>query len=74
MMDPFTLGELSVAVVGVMGAAVVCVRQIQKSRCRTINLCFGCMKCEREVPPEDENASEKPDTSPAPSSATLSRS
>lgn len=62
-MDPFTLGELSVAVAAVMGAVTLAIRQCQRSRCATINVCFGCLRCEREVPAEDENAQTKPEES-----------
>lgn len=58
-MDPFTLGELSVAVAAVMGAVTMGIRQCQKSRCAKINICFGCLQCDREVPPEEDENAEK---------------
>ena len=46
-MESFTLGELSVAVAGVLGALVMCVRQVQQSKCTEVRCC--CVKCIRDV-------------------------
>ena len=51
-MTPYTITELSVAIVGVLGAVVVIIRQVQASRCVEC-ACCGMAKCKRELPVVD---------------------
>ena len=48
-MNNFTLGELSVAVAGVIGALVMCVRQVQQSKCTEVRCC--CVECTQSRSP-----------------------
>ena len=52
-MTPYTITELSVAIVGVLGAVVVIIRQVQASRCVEC-ACCGMAKCRRELPAADD--------------------
>ena len=48
-MVPYTITELSVAVVGILGAVGLVIRQVQSSRCVEC-ACCGMAKCRRELP------------------------
>ena len=48
-MEEFTITELSYAIIAIMGGLSGLLLVIWKSRCKTINLCWGGVNCEREV-------------------------
>jgi len=48
-MEEFTITELSYAVIAMMGGLSGVLLVIWKSRCKTINFCYGAVNCEREV-------------------------
>ena len=58
VLDPISLTPVPA---GVMGALVMCVRQVQKSRCTSVQCC--CVKCDRAPPPPepDESSSDTGD-------------
>tara|TARA_R110000796_G_scaffold41902_2_gene103947 strand:+ start:181 stop:387 length:207 start_codon:yes stop_codon:yes gene_type:complete len=53
-MESFTLTEISITVVAVIGALASCCGIIQKSRCKAITLCWGIFSINREVPKTKE--------------------
>ena len=53
MMIPYTITELSVAVVAILGAVGLIIRQVQQSRCVECTCC-GMAKCKRQLPVTDE--------------------
>ena len=61
-LNSFQIGELGVFVVSVIGAFAVLVKTIQKSRCKDCDVCWGMVKCNRVVPPDDEVAVEVDDS------------
>ena len=48
-MEEFTITELSYAIIAIMGGLSGLLLVIWKSRCKTINLCWGGVDCQREV-------------------------
>ena len=54
MMENFTLTEISITVVAVIGALASCCSIIQKSRCKDISFCCGLFRINREVPKTKE--------------------
>ena len=48
-MEPFTITELSYAVIAMSGALGGLLLAVWKSRCSTIQIGWGCIQCEREV-------------------------
>ena len=69
-MKDFTLTELSIASVAMLGAVAGCVGSILhilfQSRCKKIKLCYGLVGCDREVETkkddiEDPDFSENPE-------------
>jgi hypothetical protein len=52
-MEKFTITELSYAVIAMSGAISGILMVVWKSRCKTINLCYGCAKCDRDVLKEE---------------------
>jgi hypothetical protein len=52
--QPFTILELATAGTALAGAVALILRQVQNSKCKTCNCCW-CIKCEREVPHENDN-------------------
>ena len=63
-MEEFTITELSYAVIAIMGGLSGLLLVIWKSRCKTINLCWGGVDCQREVeaisPPNQSQAGVSP--------------
>lgn len=57
-LEGFVLAELASFIGVVCGACAIMVRQIQKSRCKLVQ-CF-CLKCERDVPPMDDDPVDNP--------------
>jgi len=49
----FNLAELGVFVVSCCGAMGMCIRQIQHSRCKKLNICCGAINCDRDVETEE---------------------
>ena len=49
MLTPFGIVELSTATAVIVAAVAGLVRQLEQSRCTTIDCC--CVKCTRAVPP-----------------------
>ena len=47
-MDTYTIGELSIAIVAVIGSIGSCCLIVERSRCKTIK-CYG-MVVERDIP------------------------
>ena len=64
-MERFTLTELSIASVAILGAVSGCVATILhilfQSRCSDINLCCGLIGCKRKVPEIDIEEGDTPD-------------
>jgi hypothetical protein len=52
-MEPFTLSELSFTLLTLSGALSGLLLVCWKSRCKTINICWGGVRCDRLV---DETA------------------
>lgn len=52
--QPFTILELATAGTALAGAVALILKQVQNSKCKTCNCCW-CIKCEREVPHENDN-------------------
>jgi hypothetical protein len=52
--QPFTILELATAGTALAGAIALILRQVQNSKCKTCNCCW-CIKCEREVPHEEND-------------------
>ena len=48
-MESFTITEMSYASVTILGAIGGILMVIWKSRCSTINCCYGMIRCDREV-------------------------
>ena len=53
VMEEYTITELSYAIIAVMGGLSGLLLVIWKSRCKTINLCWGGVNCERLVEAHD---------------------
>lgn len=53
-MESFTITELSYAIIAISGAIGGVLMVIWKSRCRTIECGYGCIKCDRDVIKEVE--------------------
>ncbi len=74
MMTPYSLGELSTAVVIILGAAGGLLAVCFKSRCDKIRLCWGCCDLHREVPPStDESVDIESPPDPLPVTAAPAR-
>jgi len=52
-MDNYSITDLSIAIVSIIGAIGSCLLVVQKSRCKTIKCC--CIELVRDVPPIKEN-------------------
>ncbi len=52
-MEAFTITELSYAIIAVCGALSGVLMVVWKSRCKTINCCWGGARCDREVLKEE---------------------
>jgi hypothetical protein len=52
-MEAFTITELSYAVIAISGAVSGVLLVVWKSRCKTINCCWGGARCDREVLKEE---------------------
>ena len=53
-MEPFTITELSYGVIAMSGAISGILMVLWKSRCRSINCCWGGVRCDRNVLQEEE--------------------
>ena len=51
MMETFTLTEVSITAVAVIGACGSFIAVFHQSRCQNLSLCFGLIACKRKVPP-----------------------
>ena len=47
-MDNYTIGELSIGVVSIIGAIGGCCLIMFKSKCLSLRLCWGCINLERD--------------------------
>ena len=47
-MDNYTIGELSIGVVSIIGAIGGCCLIMFKSKCLSLRLCWGCVNLERD--------------------------
>jgi hypothetical protein len=52
-METFTITELSYAFIAMSGGLGALLMIVWKSRCKTVKLCYGCVKCDREVLKEE---------------------
>jgi hypothetical protein len=52
-MESFTITELSYAFIAMSGGLGALLMIVWKSRCRTINCCWGGAKCDRDVLKEE---------------------
>ena len=52
-MENFTLTEMSITAVAIIGACGSFIAVLEKSRCKNISLCCGCYKCDRILPDEE---------------------
>jgi len=57
-MEQFSLTEISITAVAVIGACGSFLAVLEKSRCKNISLCCGFVKCDRVIPVEKENIEE----------------
>ena len=48
-MEPFTITELSYAIIAISGAISGVLLVVWKSRCSKIECGYGCVKCDRNV-------------------------
>ena len=55
-MDSYSITDLSIAIVSIIGSISACVLVVQKSRCNKIRCC--CMEIERQVPEPVNDAGE----------------
>ena len=70
-LENYSLTEISITAVAVIGACGSFLAILENSRCKRINLCFGIFKCDRVLPDADavemEEFPEEPDIErPAP--------
>tara|TARA_R110000737_G_scaffold188856_1_gene210969 strand:- start:67 stop:264 length:198 start_codon:yes stop_codon:yes gene_type:complete len=49
-MESFTLTEVSITAVAVIGACGSFIAVFHKSRCQNLSLCYGLISCKRRVP------------------------
>lgn len=54
-MQPYTITELSYSIIAISGAISGILLVIWKSRCKTINCCWGGIQCDRDVIEEYNN-------------------
>ena len=54
VMDSYSLTDISITAVAVIGALTSCIVVLEKSRCTTINICCGALRCKRKVPTSQE--------------------
>ena len=54
-MEPFTITELSYAIIAISGAISGILMVIWKSRCSKIECGYGCISCDREPLPPPKN-------------------
>lgn len=55
-MEPFTITELSYAIIAISGAISGVLMVLWKSRCSKIDCGYGCITCDREpLPPPPNN-------------------
>ena len=47
-MDPYTIGELSIGIVSIIGAIGGCCLIMFKSKCLSLRLCWGCIDLETD--------------------------
>ena len=47
-MDTYTIGELSIGIVSIIGAIGGCCLILFKSKCLSVSLCWGCIDLERD--------------------------
>jgi len=52
MLEPFAIMELAAATGVIVAAVAGLVRQVEQSRCTTIDCC--CITCNRSVPPPEQ--------------------
>jgi len=64
-MENFSIEQLSFSVITILGGIGGLLHVIQRSRCRTINCCFGLSSCERTPPTDEEPDIEKGITLPS---------
>jgi len=50
----FNITELGVFSASVLGAIAMLLKQIQHSRCKKCSVCWGLCKCDRVVPPDND--------------------
>ncbi len=66
MLSTFNIIELSTAVATILGACGMLLAVTQKSKCKNLKLCWGCVVCDRVVDLQDieeqnENENENDD-------------
>ena len=54
-MEPFTITELSYAIIAISGAISGVLMVVWKSRCSNINCGYGCISCDRDPLPPPKN-------------------
>jgi len=52
MLQEFTISELSFSVMTMSGGVCAILVTVWKSRCKTIDIAYGCIRCDRDVPVE----------------------
>jgi len=53
LLDPFTLTEMSITAVAIIGACGSFLLIVEKSRCKTVNICCGLIRCNRKIKDEE---------------------
>ena len=62
-LENYSLTEISITAVAVIGACGSFLAILENSRCKNINLCWGIFKCDRVLPDAvvEEEFAEEPD-------------
>ena len=58
-LSSFNITELGVFSASVLGSIAILMKQIQKSKCKDCSVCYGCVKCTRQVQDENENENDE---------------
>ena len=53
-LDSFNMNDLLLLIVGVSGATATLCLAVQKSKCKTISICYGCFKADESYNRRDE--------------------
>lgn len=66
VMETYSLTEVSITAVAVIGACGSFLVILERSRCSVISLCYGFIKCDRNVPNVPDDSDDEDIESPIP--------